>query len=33
MEEGKSNRGTWKLGKVQHVHPGNDGLVRGAVSS
>ena len=30
MEEGKSNRGMWKLGKVLAVHPGNDGLVRGA---
>ena len=30
MEEGKSNRGTWKLGKVQEVHPGNDGFARGA---
>ena len=30
MEEGKSNRATWKRGKVQNVHPGNDGLVRGA---
>ena len=30
MEEGKSNRGTWKLGRVQEVHPGNHGLARGA---
>ena len=30
MEEGKSNRGMWKLGRVLDVHPGNDGLVRGA---
>ena len=30
MEEGKSNRGMWKLGKVLEVCPGNDGLVRGA---
>ena len=30
MEEGKSNRGMWKLGKVLDVYPGNDGLVRGA---
>ena len=30
MEEGKSNRGIWKLGKVLEVCPGNDGLVRGA---
>ena len=30
MEEGKSNRGMWKLGKVPDVHPGNDGFVRGA---
>ena len=30
MEEGKSNRGTWKLGRVQEVHPGNDGFARGA---
>ena len=30
MEEGKTNRGTWKLGKVQDVHPGNEGLERGA---
>ena len=30
MEEGKSNRGMWRLGKVLDVHPGNDGLVRGA---
>ena len=29
MEEGKSNRGIWKLGKVLEVCPGNDGLVRG----
>ena len=31
MEEGKSNRGTWKLGRVQEVHPGNDGFARGAI--
>ena len=30
MEEGRSNRGMWKLRKVLNVHPGNDGLVRGA---
>ena len=30
MEEGTSNRGMWKLGKVLDVYPGNDGLVRGA---
>ena len=30
MEEGKSNGGIWKLGKVLEVCPGNDGLVRGA---
>ena len=30
MEEGKSNRGTWKLGKAQDLHPGSNGLVRGA---
>ena len=30
MEEGKSNRSTWKLGKTEEVHPGNDGFVRGA---
>ena len=30
MEEGKSNRGMWKLGKVVDVYPGNDGLIRGA---
>ena len=30
MEEGKSNRGMWKIGKVLDVYPGNDGLVRGA---
>ncbi|XP_044183283.1 uncharacterized protein LOC122963962 [Acropora millepora] len=30
MEEGKSNRGMWRLGKILDVHPGNDGLVRGA---
>ena len=30
MEEGKFNRGIWKLGKVLEVCPGNDGLVRGA---
>ncbi|XP_020614969.1 uncharacterized protein LOC110053118 [Orbicella faveolata] len=30
MEEGMSNRGMWKLGKVADVYPGNDGVVRGA---
>ncbi|XP_044184810.1 uncharacterized protein LOC122964955 [Acropora millepora] len=30
MDEGKSNRGMLRLGKVLDVHPGNDGLVRGA---
>ncbi|XP_020619417.1 uncharacterized protein LOC110057174 [Orbicella faveolata] len=30
MEEGTSNRGMWKLGKVLDVYPGNDGLVRRA---
>ena len=30
MEDGKSNRGTWKLGRIVDIHPGNDGLVRGA---
>lgn len=30
MEEGKSNRSTWKLEKTEEVHPGNDGFVRGA---
>lgn len=29
-EEGKSNRGTWKLVRVQEVHPANDGLARGS---
>ena len=26
MEEGKSNRGPWKLRKVQHIVSGSDGL-------
>ena len=30
LEEGKSNRGTWKLGRVTAIHPGKDGYVRGA---
>ena len=30
MEEGKSNRSTWKFGRIVEVHPGNDGFVRGA---
>ncbi|KAK2553209.1 hypothetical protein P5673_025406 [Acropora cervicornis] len=30
MEEGKSNRGTRKLVRVQEVHPANDGLARGS---
>ena len=30
MEDYKSNRGTWKLGRIVDIHPGNDGLVRGA---
>lgn len=30
MEDGKSNRGTWKLGRIVDIHPGNGGLVRGA---
>ena len=30
MEEGKSNCGIWKLGKVLEVCPENDSLVRGA---
>jgi len=30
MEEGKSNRGISKLGKVLDVYPGNDGLIREA---
>ena len=30
MEEGMSNRGTWKLVRVQEVHPANDGLAQGA---
>ncbi|KAK2559393.1 hypothetical protein P5673_018014 [Acropora cervicornis] len=30
MEEGKSSRGIWKVGKVLDVHPGNDGLIGGA---
>ena len=30
MDGGKSNRGTWKLGKVPEVHSGNNGLARGA---
>ena len=30
MEEGKSNRSTWKFGRILEVHPGNDGFVRGA---
>ena len=30
MEEGKSNRGAWTLGRIVTVHPGSDGFVRGA---
>ena len=30
MEEGKSNRSTWKLGRIAELHPGNDGFARGA---
>ena len=30
MEEGKSNRSTWKLGRIAELHPGNDGFPRGA---
>ena len=30
MEEGNSNRSTWKFGRIVEVHPGNDGFVRGA---
>lgn len=30
MEEGKSSRSTWKLRRMEEVHPGNEGLVRGA---
>ena len=29
MEEGKSNRSTWKLGRSAELRPGNDGFVRG----
>jgi len=32
MEEGKSNRGTRKLVRVQEVHPANDGLARGSTA-
>ena len=28
MEEGKSNRSTWKFGRIVEVHSGNDGFVR-----
>ena len=30
MEEGKSNRSTWKRERIAEVHPGNNGFVGGA---